>query len=157
MAYLHPNPFLFVIGVFTSYMLLTGRRALKNKVPADTQLTDWLLTYTMLIFGLVFISFRLFNIIKENYFGTVLVVFGGISLLFVYQDFINFKGKSKVKNYGLVTHTQRMMGSYIASVTAFLVVNNTFLPSVMAWLLPTACIVPLLVFWSRKYKVLISN
>jgi hypothetical protein len=45
-----------------------------------------------------------------------------------------------------------MLGSYIASVTAFLVVNNTILPPMIAWLLPTAAVTPLIVTWSRKHK-----
>jgi type IV secretory pathway component VirB8 len=46
-----------------------------------------------------------------------------------------------------------MIGAYIASITAFLVVNNTILPGVVAWLLPTAVLVPVLIKWSRKYAV----
>lgn len=74
MSYLHPNYFLFIIGVFTSYMLLTGKRYLKKKTPEDVHATDWLLTTVMLIFGLAFIFFGIFNIVKGVYFGTVFLV-----------------------------------------------------------------------------------
>jgi len=73
--------------------------------------------------------------------------------LFVLQDWLNFKGKSTIRNFFLTTHIQRMMGSYIASVTAFLVVNNEILPPVIVWLLPTLVIAPLITIWTRKYKV----
>lgn len=153
MSYLHPNYFLFIIGVFTSYMLLTGKRYLKKKTNSEIRFIDWALTFLMLFFGIAFFGFGVYNIVEANYFGIVLLVFGSISILFVIQDFKNFKGKSKIKNYGLTTHLQRMIGSYIASATAFLVVNNKILPDVFVWLLPTILIVPLIIKWTRKYKV----
>lgn len=150
MSYLHPSYFLFIIGIFTSYMLLTGKRYLKKKSIKDVKPIDWLLTITMLIFGIGFIGLGVSNLIQSNFFGIVLVVFGGISMLFVYQDYLNYKGRASVKNFWLTTHIQRMTGSYIASATAFLVVNNTVLPGVIAWLLPTILVVPLIIIWSRR-------
>ena len=153
MSYMHSNYFLFIIAVFTSFMLVTGKRYLKKKALEDVKPIDWILTAIMLVFGAAFIGFGFYNIIRANYFGIVLMVFGGISMLYVYQDYINFKGKSSVKNYWLTTHIQRMTGSYIASATAFLVVNNKILPDIIAWLLPTFLLVPLIVKWSRKHEI----
>ena len=153
MSYMHSNYFLFIISVFTMYMLLTGKRYIQKKSNVYVTKTDWLLTILMAIFGTAFISFGILHLMKSDLFGIVFIVFGAISYLFVYQDRINFTGKSSVKNYFLITHLQRFIGSYIGSVTAFLVVNNTVLPGVVAWLLPTILIVPLLVKWSRKYKI----
>lgn len=153
MSWMHPNYFLFIISVFTAYMLLSGKNYLKKKSIKDVKLYDWILTVTMLVFGLAFIAFGIYILIKANNFGIVLLVFGVISILFVYKDYQNFTGKSKIKNYWLTTHLQRMIGSYIASFTAFLVVNNTILPGMVAWLLPTIIMVPLIVKWSRKYQV----
>jgi uncharacterized membrane protein YobD (UPF0266 family) len=39
------------------------------------------------------------------------------------------------------------------SITAFLVGNNTFQANVVAWLLPTVIVVPLIIFWIRKFKI----
>ncbi len=152
LSYLHPNYFLFIIGVFTSYMLLTGRRAVNKKTVQDVHFADWLLSLLMLFFGLGFIGYGIYNLYYENSFGTVMLVFGFISLFFVFQDYINFKGKSLIKNNWLTTHIQRMTASYIASVTAFLVVNNTILPGILAWLLPTISFTPLIFIWTKKYK-----
>jgi len=152
LAYLHPSYFLFIIGIFTSYMLLTGKRYLRKKSQFDVKQIDWLLSLTMLLFGAVLIALGCYNMILGNYFGFVHLIFGGFSCLFVYQDYINFKGRSRVINYWLVTHLQRMIGSYIASVTAFIVVNNTLLPGIVAWLLPTSVLVPLIIIWSRKHE-----
>jgi uncharacterized membrane protein len=153
MSYLHSDYFLFIIGVFTSYMLLTGRRYLKKKEISDVETTDWVLTFVMLFFGIAFITFGIYKLINHDSFGTVLLVFGGISCLFVWRDKRNFEGKSRYKNYWLVTHIQRMVGSFIATVTAFLVVNNKILPDIVAWLLPTFLLVPLIVKWVIKYNV----
>lgn len=153
MSFLHPNYFLFIISIFTIYMLLTGKRYLQKKTIINITKTDWLLTILMAIFGTAFIGFGIFHLFQSDLFGIVYIVFGTISFLFVYQDNKNFTGQSTTKNYFLTTHFQRFIGSYIASVTAFLVVNNTFLPSVVAWLLPTVLIVPLIIKWSKKYKI----
>jgi uncharacterized membrane protein len=157
MSYMHTNYFLFIISVFTSYMLLTGKRYIKKKTAADTSMIDWMLSIIMLVFALLFIGLGILTIYKAVYFGIVLVVFGSIALLFVYRDYINFTGRSGVKNFGLTTHLQRMIGSYIASTTAFLVVNNTILPGIVAWLLPTLIITPLIIKWTRKYQVLVRS
>jgi hypothetical protein len=154
MAVLHENIFLFIVGTFTAYMLLSGTRYLKIKSIIDIKKADWALAITITLFGLGFIVLGIMLLIKSVSFGIVLLVFGGICWMFALQDFKNFSNKSRVKNFWLTTHIQRMTGSYIASATAFLVVNNTILPGVISWLLPTVVLTPLIVIWVRKYQVL---
>jgi hypothetical protein len=50
-----------------------------------------------------------------------------------------------------------MMGAYIASLTAFVVVNAPERASIIPWVLPAIFLVPLIVKWSRKYKVELDN
>ncbi len=158
MCYIHPNLFLFIVSIFTIYMLITGFRFLQIKKLEQVKALDYVFLILMFITGAVFVVWGGLLIIQSENFGIVLVVFGLLSLNFVRQDYKTFKGKSKYKNFSLVMHLQRMVGSYISSVTAFVVVNNTLLPGVVAWLLPAIIIVPLIVHWSRKYQVLkISN
>ncbi|MFD0389883.1 hypothetical protein ACFQ4K_22200 [Tistrella bauzanensis] len=47
-----------------------------------------------------------------------------------------------------------MLGALIATVTAVLVVNGDALglPSVAAWLAPTAAVVPLIVWWNVRLR-----
>ncbi|MFZ4544067.1 MAG: hypothetical protein ACOYOA_08470 [Saprospiraceae bacterium] len=153
MSMMHTKYFLFIIGIFTSYMLLSGKRYLQKKQVTDVEIMDWLITAMMLIFGFGFIGFGVYLLINSNNFGVVMFVFGFISMTFVLQDYNNFTGKSKIKNYWMTSHIQRMCGAYIASATAFLVVNNHILPNVVAWLLPTLIIAPLISKWSRKYGI----
>ncbi len=156
MSLIHTNHFLLIIAVFSIYMVSTGQRCLSlkelNKLQKP-QAIDWILSVSMLLFGLGFILFGGYSVFNENYFGIVPVVFGMISIFMVIKDFKNYQGKIKTKNFWLLVHIQRMIGSYIAAATAFLVVNNTVLPGVVAWLLPTILLVPFIIKWSRKYKI----
>ena len=152
LARLHPNIFLFIVGIFSLYLLLTGKRYLQKKTNADVQKMDWLLLGFMLVFGIGFVVLGIYYLFNGANFGFVPIVFGFIGLQFVNSDYKNFRGQSTIKNYWLTSHIQRMIGSYIAASTAFLVVNNTLLPNLVAWLLPTVILVPLIFKWSNKYK-----
>jgi len=160
LSILHPNYFLFIVGVFTIYMAATGYRYLlfrKSGASRKPELIDWALTAFMSVFGIAFIGFGSFYLVKGNNFGIVLIVFGLIGLKFVSTDIKNYRGKSTVSNFGLIAHLQRMIGAYIAALTAFLVVNGDFLlgflPNYVIWLLPTVLIVPFIFKWTRKYQV----
>jgi uncharacterized membrane protein len=160
LAIMHPNNFLFIIGIFTVFLVGTGRRYLSLKGLASGQkphLVDWLLTIMMLIFGIFFMGFGLFFLIKNELFGIVYIVFGVAGLRYVLKDFNYYRGqKITTKNYWLIEHIGRTMAGYAASLTALLVVNSaylSFIPNVLLWLLPTIVLVPLIVFWSRKYVV----
>lgn len=156
MSIIHNNQFLLIIAVFSIYMVSTGQRYLSLKQlnkGQKPQIIDWILSLSMLLFGIGFLLFGGYLVFNTNYFGTVLLVFGMISILMVLQDFKNYQGKNHIKNFWLLVHIQRMVGGYIAATTAFLVVNNTLLPSVVAWLLPTVILTPLIIKWSIKYKI----
>lgn len=156
MAALHSSYFLFVIGVFTLYLVLSGLRYLKVKETKANDEISWqdkLIFGTMCVFALAFgaIGARLVSIGQG--FGYVLLVFGLISVFLLRQDVLFFKGISKFKNQWLLMHITRMIAAYIAAFTAFLVVNNTYLPQLIAWLLPTVLFTPLIIYWTGKYGV----
>jgi hypothetical protein len=65
------------------------------------------------------------GIVKNNYFGIVLVVFGGLSLCLFIRITEILRDIQVLKNFGLTTHLQRMIGVLLL-FTAFIVVNNTF-------------------------------
>jgi uncharacterized membrane protein len=148
---LHKNYFLFSIGVWTLYMIVTAYRFLHIKSRDEVRPLDWLPTLVMIVFGLALLYIGGINLLKRNSFGWVAMVFGAISLMFVLSDFRFLRASNRKKKAHLLMHIQRMMGAYIASLTAFLVVNNSFLPGVLAWLLPSLIITPLIFVWSRKY------
>jgi len=152
MCYIHPNIFLFIISIFSGYMTISGRRYLLIKSNEDVKIQDWVLTELMAIFGLLFIGIGVNNLRLGNSFGVVLIVLGIISASFVLRDYKNYTAKNNHYNFNIISHIQRMIGSYIASMSAFIVVNNTILPSVLAWLTPTIIFVPMIIRYSKKWK-----
>ena len=156
LSVLHPNAFLFIVGVFTIYLVGTAKRYLSLKDLAHGQkpgAIDLSLTIGMLVFGLAFLGYGALLLWQGGAFGVVLLVFGSLALRMVYSDFNNFRGRTKYANTWLLVHLQRMIGGYIAAMTAFLVVNvqDTRIPGFVFWLLPTAILVPLIFRWSRHY------
>ena len=156
LAKLHHINFLFAVGVFTIYMTGTGWRYLYLKNIAKGQkpiLIDWILMAFMIFGGIWFIKMGVVSIIDKEYFGAIILIFAWRGLSFVYYDFQTYNGKIEAKNYWLLFHLQRMIGSYIASMTAFIVVNSPDRLSFIPWILPAIIIVPLIIKWSKKYKV----
>ena len=57
--------------------------------------------------------------------------------VFMGKKIIDDKGKPVQIRYWFQNHISRMGGSYIATVTAFLVVNNPpYVPGLVAWIAP---------------------
>lgn len=159
LSYLHLNPFLWMVGIFTLYMVATGKRYIYLKllgINQEPKLLDWCLSIGMLIAGTVLLVMGLHHLIKSNSFGLVFSVFGMLGILFSYADLQNFRGKTKTKKYWLLAHISRMTGAYIASLTAFLVVNVQHfpmeVPAILVWLMPTILLVPFIFRWSRKVQ-----
>lgn len=157
LSVIHPNVFLFIIGVFTIYMVLTGWRYLNYKQNGKPQLFDYILTLTMFIFGLSFVALGVYQFSMGNGFAIVLAMLGFFSLLMVYRDSRNYGGKILYKNFWYLGHFQRMIGAYIAAFTAFLVNTKALGGTIIGWLLPAIVFVPLIVFWTRKYAVPIKT
>ncbi len=156
-ASIHPNHFLFMVGVFTLYMVGSGQLYLKLRENPTYKSIEWAITTIMFIAVILFIGFGALTLMQKNLFGLVHVTFGFLGLLFVRKDFQNFKGKSAIKNYWFVAHIQRMTGGFIAAFTAFLVVNAKYFPEqfphFVIWLLPTILVTPVIIKWSRKYEI----
>jgi hypothetical protein len=139
------NTFLLHIGIFVLYQNYSGRKALLVK----SLRADWL------DYAIVFIAFinGLFMVLNWN---VVLLVFGGLSMFLSVSDMITFRevalGKPIAKLAWLRKHIGMMIGAYIGTITAFLVVNTPPIsPGWLVWLAPTFILVPLMRFWTRKY------
>ena len=149
----HHNFFLFTIGLFTLYMVLSGRRFLALKMLFRNQTAsafDWVLAILMAIAGSCMIIYG-WSISSENTIGIVLIVFGFISLRMVGSSILLFRKINVKPNSWLIEHIGRMIGANIAAFTAFLVVNNNnFLPPLVAWLSPTVVFTPLIIYYTLK-------
>lgn len=157
LASIHTNSFLFIVGVFTLYMVGSGQLYLNRYNKRASKRIECTVTTLMLLAGILFVGVGVLTLTKMNVFGLVFLTFGFLGLFFVNQDFKNHKEKSAIKNYWLIAHLQRMTGGFIAALTAFLVVNEKYfpgqIPSLLFWLLPTIVLTPLIIKWSRKYRI----
>lgn len=154
----HHNLFLFAVGGFTLYMILSGYRIviLKRRfktIPVQFALADYLIT----VFGCSFAVFLLIQsvrgLLNGNMFSIVPGVFGLICFSYVLQDAKLFMGRTTVKASWMYNHIVRMMGAMIASYTAFLVVNVQIEMQWILWLLPGVIGSILIAFFIRKYVV----
>lgn len=139
LSFVHPNLFLFIVGVFTIYLSISGYRMIRLKKVHQgqkTQLFDTILSSVMFLCSLIFFYIGIKYLIAKVVFGIVFALFGMVSLRLCYIDYKVYTGKITDKMFGIKNHIGRMTGAYIAACTAFLVVNNTFLPPVLAWSLP---------------------
>lgn len=142
----HESPFLFTIGIFSSYFLITGYRALKYKTDTINYTGDKLLAFLMLLTGICMIAYPIVLIGKLN---IVLTVFGTFSIIQSIQDLRSYTKPEKLKKNWLKAHLGKMLGGYIAAITAFVVVNQ-FLPGVIGWLAPGLIGSIYIVYWTRK-------
>lgn len=139
LSVVHPNLFLFIVGVFTIYLSISGYRMIQLKKAHEgqkPQLFDAILTFAMVICSFIFFYIAYKYLIVTELFGLVFALFGLVSLGLCFNEYKAYVGKVSDKKYGLKNHIGRMTGAYIAAFTAFLVVNNTFIPPVLAWSLP---------------------
>ena len=155
MCLLKYSPFLFTIGIFSTYMTLTGYRSLQyykgNKEP-KVQL-DWILLFTTFLLAGSFSSFMIWTE-GLHFMGLqlVLLVFMSILISMLLGDLWVLHHISKLnKGAFLKRHIGRMGGAYISSLTAFLVTNVETEPVFLAWLLPTAIGTPFIFYFIRKY------
>jgi len=142
----HENPFLFAIGIFSTFFILTGYRALRFKKPNPKLTADKLIASIMLITGLAMVLVPLLVYQKLN---VVLGVFGVMGVLFSVRDLKLYQHPEKLQPNWLKMHLGNMMGGYIAATTAFMV-NVNVLPGIYGWFAPGLLGGIYIAFWMRK-------
>jgi hypothetical protein len=137
--------FLLMIAVFAFFQNYFGMRASQQR-DMKPLWRDW----TVLGIGSVNSFFMIYS------FELVLLVFGIINgalafgQLKIYVQVI--KGIPISKTKWLEQHIGMMIGAFIATLTAFILVNvRDVSPSWLPWLAPTAILVPLIIYYQRKY------
>jgi len=84
--------------------------------------------------------------------SVVAIVFGVIGVALAVSDIWKFMHPPADQNFWWYAHMGGMIGSYIAAVSAFSVVNFHFLPPAVRWLWPSAIGVPGIVIWIGYYQ-----
>ncbi len=147
----HENMFLFLIGLFTVYLVLSGNQILtfKSKQKTLAKPIDTILSGTMLILSIFMVLFGAYGFIK-GYSGTILFLFfGGFGLSLTIRDFIFYKNVTKTKHGWLSNHIGKMIGAFIASVTAF-IVAGLGIGTLISWTLPSILGTIYIIYWRRK-------
>lgn len=145
LSLLKSNVFLLLIALFATYQTLNGYRAVTNKSQRPAWY-DWLIT-------LLGISTGATMILTWN---LILMVFGSISVFLAFLDVRTYvavlSGRGLPKLIWLTRHIGFMTGAYIATFTAFVVVNIRYeaLPW-LPWLAPTFIGIPLMQYWTWKH------
>lgn len=149
----HENILLFLIGLFTIYLVVSGNRVLtfksKSKVVANP--IDKIISGSMLILSILMILLGTYGLIKGNSTYVLFIFFGAFGLSLSIRDFIFYKNIENTKKGWLSNHIGKMIGAFIASVTAFIVagigINN-----LIAWTLPSVLGTIYIIYWRRKLK-----
>jgi len=144
----HENPFLFAIGIFSLYFVISGKRALNFKNENINLKIDRIISIVMLITGILMIFLPILIIKNIN---IILFVFGFFGIIFSIKDLLLFKNKTKLRKGWLKLHLGKMLGGYISASTAFVVVNN-FFPSIYGWFIPGIIGGFIIAYWTRKIK-----
>jgi uncharacterized membrane protein len=153
MSIYHHLAFLLMIAIFSFSSATRGYRSIYWKNDGNKKWLDWSIEIAN---GLVSLGLILFSwMIYKNGSGNASFVplfFGIFGLRGSIMRMIRFVKPSTDKKAWLYEHIGNMSGSYIASVTAFLVNTAHFLPDVVTWLGPSVVGVPLIYFTIAKYK-----
>lgn len=145
----HESTFLFLIGVFTIYMVLSGNRALTFKNKQKVHFIDLFISWSMLLasVSMIIIGFLPSNV--HSGISVLFPVFGSIGFLMTLGDLKMHKRLVHQKHLWLTNHLSKMMGAFIASITAFLVVALDG-SSLIFWLSPTVLGTVYIFLWTRK-------
>lgn len=145
----HENLFLFLIGIFTVYLVLTGNRALTFKTKTKADWIDKLISGTMFLISTVMLILGFLGMLFKIENSVLHLFFGGFGVFTTIRDFQTFKVFDRKKNAWLIYHLGRMIGALIASVTAFLVTALN-IGTILIWFLPTILGAIYIIYWNRK-------
>lgn len=150
--------FLSLVGLFSIWLAFTGMRMAQIKIAPRFKMIDRVSATLFFFANLVMIGFVLYLFLTSNtQYAIILGVFSGIFAMGAFPDFYFLMIKNNpehlvTRQRWIYTHIGRMIGSFIAATTAFLVNVQPFGNNIINWLLPSALGVLLIRFYIRKYK-----
>ncbi len=149
----HENLFLFLIGLFTIYLVLAGNRSLsfKSKHKTCANLTDKIISASMLFFSAIMVILGIYGVLSVLTNSILFLFFGIFGVFMAVKDFRFFKTFTQVKNAWLRSHIGKMVGALIASITAF-IVAGIGIGNLIAWITPTILGTLYIIYWIKKVK-----
>lgn len=153
----HVSLFLFLISLFTIYLVLIGNRSLtfkrRNKLQADS--LDKGLSITMGIFSLFMLIYGIYGLFNSTPGNILYLVFGGLGLFLLFRNFQFYKTFKENKIAWLLSHLTFMIAALIASFTAF-IVAGLHLWNIVAWIAPSVIGTVYIIYWRRKMRAKIK-
>ena len=152
MSFIHPNLFLLMIAVFSFYLVFSGYRVLHRKKPGQrASWFDQAVTLAMLLAGVALVAYGVRGL-QTSSFGVVPMIFGAIALLLSGREMMGFRRPPSEPRWWWFSHMTNMLAAYITTVSAFSVVNLTFLPPIVRWIWPTIVGTAGILLWTRYYR-----
>ena len=145
----HENNFLFLIGIFTIYLVISGNRILLFKKKKEANFKDKFISSVMITASVLMLLFGTYFLINNNSGGILYLFFGTTAFFISIRDFKFYKNIDKTKI--LPFHIGKMSGAYIASITAFLVAALK-LEGLIYWILPSIIGTTFILYWIKKVK-----
>lgn len=138
--------FLLVVGFFSFHLAFTGVRTIRLKsARATPERVDWFVSGVAMVGGCLAFLFGMWLLYADSrsgafsYFSLLYLLFGGFFFRNGQMDWWLYSGRiEQEKMHWFYNHIIRMVSAYIASFTAFCVVNSDHipLPGFLVWTLP---------------------
>ena len=150
MSLMHGLVFLRMVALFSFYLCFAGYRALYVRKVGQRAATADYIAIVLALFAAA--GFVWWSLEASGALRVVARVFSGIPGVFAVADAYRYLRPSPERMAWRYAHMSRMLGAFIATVTAFAVVNLQFLPPLVIWLTPTVVGTVGITFWITYYK-----
>jgi uncharacterized membrane protein len=155
----HWKPFLLMVSVLSFYLVYSGYRTLYQKqvvIGKNVLWYDWTVAAACGVFMLSFLVWGITLVLNGS--GNILLLFFSAGGLFmVLKEVSRYRSTTNDKHGWLFNHIGRMVGGFIAALTAFSTNVLTFMPGLWQWLWPTLIGTPLIIYWIRMYQKKINE
>ena len=149
LAVLGADIFLFLIAIFSFYLVFAGWRFARNR-RGQPQPADWTAVAILGLSGLGMWGYGAVLAQAGNSQWITMVIFGGIALALGTADGRTYWRRIATGKRRIARHLTNMLAGTIATVTAVLVVNVDIQPEWLVWILPTLVLTPLITWWNIR-------
>ena len=137
------NVLLLAIAVFSFFLVFTGTRALARRRGQPIGTADRLVPWAALMFGAaLFVRGAALSDVTNLFFGVGSVILAAREL----------GALRNAETQWLLMHITAMLGAYIATFSAFLVVNIDFVPKPLLFIMPTLIGTPFIAWTVVRYQ-----
>jgi len=153
LSLIKPNLFLLMVALFSFYLAFSGYRALYLKRPSDRpSALDWIGLALMALGSVGLLGWALLMFDSGITTSRVALVFGVLGSVASLTSLRRLIKPAQDKQAWLYRHMIGMLSAYIATVSAFSVVNFMFLPPLARWLWAGVVGGILIGVWVTHYK-----